>query len=491
MNQPRIVTWRAVSSEEQAEKESLDYQYELNEEHVARCNGIVVDRLEVPGMSRRIILWEDACRKLPAFARLDELIKARAFDILMCQDVTRLGRRRSLIMAMAALCEEANIRIYEASSPPRDLDGSGVSSDDQLLLMFKGHQSEQEGHKFIERSLFGRQAQVRKGKHPGQQPTGYKRAYDSNGDSVTIIDEERAHLVTTFYDLYVEQGRSLRAIAREFNARGYPRPMAETSEWNQNAVGRFLCNRWTYAGFATWGASSKHPEKSFRVKAEWPALISEDVVRRAEEEMKRRSPAPRAVGAPQLFSLVCRCDMCKGNINVKSIGGKHSKYTCYICASECHGSFVRDPILIAAVRESILILQNDVVLEQMVGERPEDNNNLAEQIQTAKALREDVQKERNKLTRAYMRDMLDIEEYDALMGELKERQSKLARTITELENELALVPTQTQRRDRLIEIRDNGLAMLDHIDVPTANAWIRSHFVIFVRDNKVERIHLY
>jgi DNA invertase Pin-like site-specific DNA recombinase len=495
--QPRIVTWCAVSSEEQAERESLDHQARLNREHVARWGGVVIADLVIPGMSRNIVLWEDACEEIPEFAQLDTLIKRKAFDMLMCYDVTRLGRDRALVITTARLCERAGIRIYETTSPPTNLDGPISTPDTRLLMTLKGHMSEEEVRKFNERSLFGRQAQARKGKHPGVPPTGLKKVFDADGETKVVHDEETVNLVKLFYDLYLNHGMSLRHAAIEFNARGYVKPQTG-GKWEQAGMARFLINRWAYAGYVTWGRYGRNPEKAFRVKGEWEPIITEEMVYLAEAEMKKRSNGPRGAGSPRLFSFICRCGYCNATVSIKGVEGKPRKnathkFTSYMCNAmfACRGTFIREPILRRAIEDTILLLQDDAQLNRLVGERPQDNNGLAQQIEMSRSHLEEVNKERAKLTRAYMRDTIEVEEYEPLMAELKERQAQLAHAITELEDQLAQTPTIEKRRSQLEDIRDNGMAMLNHEDMRTANAWLRRHFVIYVKNNAVERVHLY
>lgn len=487
MQQPRIVTWRAVSTEEQADRESLDHQQRLNREHAARWKGVLIAELEVPGLSRNIILWEKACREIPAFAQLNDLIERRAFDILMCMDVTRLARTSSLLAAVAGLCEAAGIRIYETSSPPASLDGPIATFDSRLITLLKGGMSEQEIRKFSERSYFGRQAEIKKGKHANTPPIGYKRIRDALGQVEIVIDEEYAPLVKTFYDLFLNHGQGLRTIAKEFTARGYARPRGEGA-WAVTHIAAFLRNRWTYAGFASWGTRSKTPDKSFRVKASWEPLITEEMARWAEREIKLRGKAPRATGTPQRFSMVAECGVCGGRICVHKLQDARHKYTSYLCANICTGSSIREPVLRAAIREEILRLTDRAYFESLIGETPDEYARSLEQLEDTKRLLAGVRKERTRLTMAYTRDTITIEEYEPLMAELKGRHDRLAHTVTELETQVANTPNAQSRRDRLEEIRGKGLEMLDHPDVKTANAWLRRHFVLHVAANRVNLI---
>lgn len=484
--QPRIVTWRAVSSEEQAEKESLIYQHELNQQHLARWNGILVDELRVDE-SRDIVLWEDACRTIEAYATLDSLIKRRAFDILMCLDATRLGRTRALITNLVSLCERAGIRVYETSSPPGSIDGPVATADMQLLMLFKSHQSEQEIRKFTERSLFGRQARAKKGKHAGNPPYGYERRYDEIGVSFAVINEEQAAAVRLFYDLFLNHGRSLTAICEELNTLGYVSPQSKRP-WVPGTLRQMLKNRWAYAGYTTWGTLSKHtpPEGIFRAKAEWEPLITEDMAREAERQLKERVQAPRAVSSPYRFSLVARCGYCGANIIVKNRAGKSGCITNrYACSKGCRGSATGDPEMMADIRRLIVNLADDEFFESLIEETPDHYLALVDRFQMVTKTMEEVRSERKQLTLAFTRKAISIDEYEEIMQELQQRHDDLAYTAAELEQAIATTPTAENRRLRLEEVRDRGIEMLEHPDRRTANTWLRQHIILYIRDCQV------
>lgn len=490
MQQPRIVTWRAVSSEDQAEKESLAHQDRLNREHVSRWGGVVVASLEVPGVTRNIVLWEDACRSIEAYAQLDKLIERAAFDVLMCMDATRLGRHRALIYAMAGLCERANIRIYETSSPPSSLDGPASTSDSRLLMTLKGYMAEEEVRKLSERAMFGRAAQVRKGKHANKPPAGLRQEHDRiTGEVLTVTDEAWVPLVKFFFELYLDHGRSQRAVAREFNARGLFIP-GTLQQWDEHSIRVFLRNRWAYAGFVTWAASSKRV-KAFRAKAEWEPIISEETARRAEEEMELRSKMPRTIGATERFSATAKCETCGANLVVSRHkarrGGERISYR---CRQQCPGGMVRDYRIHEAIHDAIVALQDDVRLESILAEVPDDHPDLHQVLEEAKRALDQVAKERNNLTMAFIREAIRLDEYEGLMAQLRERHESIERNIADLEEQAAAIPTKEERFRQLNDVRSVGLTMLNHADAATANAWIRRHFRLYVSDNSITAVEL-
>ena len=105
----RVAIWAAVSSLPQAKKVSLEDQLRVGRDHAAQHNAQVVAELVVPGESRDIVLFEEACRRIAAYEQLQGLINAKAIDVLVYLDRSRLGRTAALSMAVVELCKSAGI----------------------------------------------------------------------------------------------------------------------------------------------------------------------------------------------------------------------------------------------------------------------------------------------------------------------------------------------------------------------------------------------
>lgn len=489
MNPPRIGLWRAVSSEEQKEKASLKHQDQRIREHAAKWGGVIVAEMEV-AESRDILLWEEAVQNVDAYAQLDDLIKRRAIDILMCYDATRLGRHNALVVNVAAVCERAGIRVYETQAPPPTLDGPHSTADGRLLMLLKSHMAHEETRKTSERAMFGRSAQVRKGKHANNPPAGLKRIHDpESGEGRTVHDEAWLELIRFFYTLYLDHGRSQRAVAREFNARGYLIP-GTNNAWDEYSIRVFLRNRWAYAGYVTWAASSKK-HRGFRAKAEWEPIISAEMAQRAEEEMQLRSKMPRTLGATQRFSATGKCGYCGKNLvtirHKKRRGGERLYYR---CRGQCPGALVPEWRIHAAIYATILALQDDAHMESVLAETPTERPDLRTILEDAQRALEQVNKERNNLTIAFMREAIRLDEYEELMADLRARHESISYNIADLEKQLAAIPSKDERQRQLEHIRNTGLEMLNHLDPTTANAWIRQRFRVFVKANLVDSVEV-
>lgn len=486
ISQKRFVSWAAVSSEEQARKISLDDQRKVNREHVARWQGVMIEELEVRD-TRSFVLFEDAMRRHEAYGRLKQLIDSRSFDVLIFLDSTRLGRTHSLVAAVSALCEQAGVQLYETSSPPVSLDGPVGTLDSRMLTAFKGVMSHNEIDRLVRRAHMGRQARVRRGKHAGNPPFGYKRIFDDRGIAHTVINEEEAKVVRLFYELYLRHGRSLAAICAEFTGLGYVSPQSK-KPWVPGTLRQLIVNCWTYAGYSTWGNYSKKGER-FRAKAEWEPIIDEDLAREADVVRAARAYGRRAISSASRYSMLAKCTYCGGNICIhEHADNGRVRTSVFICLQRCRESRVSEPVITEALEIAIIKLQDAANLEELIDDTPDRFAVLSGRRQEVSNSLEQVRAQRKELTLVYTRGTISLDEYETLMSDLHQRQSDLARTLAEIGDQLAATPNAKNRRERLEEIRDAGMAMLHHPDPLTANAWLKQHFLLYIRDRDVEAV---
>lgn len=482
----RCVSWAAVSSAPQAKEISNSEQCRINREHIERVGGVLVAELVVPGLSRSYVLYEDAARAIEQYAQLKEMIDRSAFDVLFYLDSSRLGREDALIAAVSGLCRNAGIRLYETSSPPASLDGPVSTFDSRLLGAIKGVQAAYEVHKFKERSTMGRRARIKKGKHAGTPPYGYARVYDATGKSRVEIVPEEAKAIRLFYDLYVNDGLSLDLIGKEFEQRGILTRNGKT-KWIAGTIRRMLMNRWAYAGYTSWGYRSKRfTHERFRERAEWEAILDEQIVLAAEQAMEQRAHARRAVRGPHRFSMLGKCAYCGSTIAVHSRKGtKRTIVDNFVCTKLCRGTHIGHPVIREALEAAIKHLQDAAFVESLIDEKPDRHQELAAKCDDLYALLDKVADERKRLTMVFTRNTIDLDEYEELMAGLQERANALSASLQEIEGELAHSSSPQQRRDRLQEIRDMGMKMLDLPDEGAANLWLRKVFSLEIGEYRV------
>lgn len=488
----RFVSWAAVSSLPQAKKISIEDQLETNREHVARHGGQLVAELVVPGESRNIVLFEDAARRMEAYASLRELIDRKAFDVLVYLDRSRLGRKASLSMAVVELCHEAGIITYETENPPATLQTAPVSHDDMLLGAIKSVGAQREVEKLQERHRMGMIARIRKGQFPGAVPYGWVAVYASDGTCSIETDPDAAAILRTiFLDMYLQQGLGQATIAERLNEMGHSTPRG--GSWQKQNVHQFFLRVWRYAGYGEINVRSDRPYA--RGRGNWPAIITDEEAQAIITEQARRRNARRSVASTYLFSQCVWCAECGRRMimatNVRQRKSRRIQQSLRCNYMEqAHGHrFISVNKVRAAVAVAIEYLESAANREQVLANAEgNDAERVRAEIATAKEQIEETRRRLHKADDAYIAGRMDEERYQRQVKLMTAQTQKLEQAIQAALGKLEQIRHEEQRGERLEEIAGIGLAMLNHADERTANAWLRRHFRIWVKDREVVRI---
>ncbi len=480
----RFVSWAAVSSLPQAKKISLEDQLKTNGEHIQRHGGQVVTELVVPGESRNIVLFEEACRRIAAYDQLHRLIASRAFDVLIYLDRSRLGRKASLSMAVVELCHEAGILTYETENPPSLLDVHGAHNQDEMLLgAIKSVGAQQEIHKLVQRHRMGMIARIKKGLFPKKIPWGWKAVYAEDGKRSIVIDEDAAVIIRLLATLYLQQGLSMSAAATELNRRGY-RTRGGLA-WQLGNVQGVFAILWRYAGYSEINFGQEY----VKAKGQWPAILTEDTVRAIQAERKNRLKRARAVHAPYLLSRLVVCTEHHGylavNIQKQGKDGVYSYLRCRHCRPYHYIPFSQVTDVLHA---SIAYLQDAANRTALLGDLEQSDSRSADQME---GVRKQIRQTDTALQRAddaYVSGVMDTERYQRQVDKLTEVKRQQLQELAALEAAAVGQRFDASRQARLEEIAMLGTAMLTATDVASANAWLRRHFVVYITGATVSRV---
>ena len=300
-----IVSWCAVSSEPQAEKESLIEQRAQNHLFVANLPrlyptyaGEVVAELQVVG-SRSITELDEACRRYPAYAKLIHVIRSNAIDAIVCRSRDRLGRADSLAITIERLCAKHGVVVIPRQNPPvtldpdyfRYADGSG------LAAAIESHMAAASVRRLVNDHNMGMIARIERGDFAGRLPWGYSVKFDDDGNKIVAINEGAAQtLREILVDLYADQKLSLRAIAKHLNDSGSKPARAE--KWVSTTVEKIIRNADRYAGYVYVNRNSKRGRQyTVAVSGHLP-IISENelhAIRAVQEERRRPVRRPKQV----------------------------------------------------------------------------------------------------------------------------------------------------------------------------------------------------
>lgn len=473
-------------------------QRRLNAEHAERHGGVLIEELDVPGLSRSIVLYHDAAERIPAYARLHELIEARAFDVFAYYDRSRLGRKAALSMAVIELCHQAGIATYETSNPPESVTAGTTTHDEQLIGAIKSVGAQREIERLMERHRIGMVERTKRGEFPAGVPWGWRARYDEAGQRTIEIDEAVVHYVRMlFEELYLRRRLGYHYVAEELNKAGSRAPAG--GRWKYQNVQAVLSRVWRYAGYSEVNKRSASRPYT-RARGNWPAIISEETARAVEAERATRRNARRAIGTKRLFSLCCWCEVCGYrmvyNTTIRQRPSRREQVSIR-CDPRPHR---RDPVphdhrqiseskVMTAMRttfEHIRDVANRETIAAAFGEM--SGAVQKEEIKSVAALIERAQQGLHRADDAWIAGHMDDVRYQRQVEKLRQEILAAEEQRERLRSAIGAAEDTAKRRQRLDEAAASGLAMLESDDIPTANAWMRRHVRIWIRDCQVSQV---
>lgn len=470
MNRKRAISWVAVSSKPQFEKESPDEQRKENQVAADRIGAEIVAVLEVPGQSREYMEYTEAETNIVAYRQLREMLKAGAVDLLIARDMSRLGRRSALAQQVVGICHAAGCAVYLRSSPPQSLEASeqAMSLGSQITYGIEGLFAQIEMINLRKRFEFGMAARIRSGKMPGKPPFGYRQVGDSY-----IVEASEAAQVRRIFDMYLSEGKSAHKISSAIG-------IVESSV-------RYIIERaWTYAGYAEWHSPT---QGYIRAPGTWDAIISEATAQAADDERLRRSMARRSVTSPAIFSGVLYCDLCGGRLVSEGFPSRFQGISRSERTYKCKGKHLRVEIgenaLLWHCKVYYGFISTSASLEGLLAEIDTAERSVNVAISNAEAAILDLSRQRDRLTKAYTEGIIDIAEYQEPMEKLRTQMRRAESELDRLRTQLVNVDAE-QRQARIAEAVSEGLAIFDNPDVQVVNAWLRRHYEIWIgRDEAI------
>ena len=478
----RWVSWAAVSSLPQAKKISNEDQLAENRRHAAMHGGQVVAELVVPGESRSIVLFEDAARRIEAYAELKRLIDARAFDVLVYLDRSRLGRKASLSMSVVELCHSAGIATYETENPPASITPTGTH-DDALIGAIKSVGAQQEVDKLKRRHTMGMLDRARKGKLPASPPTGYYIVYDKDGAKQIQVDEAGASIVRRIFALYLD-GHGTPTIADKLNSDGIPSPTG--TAWAKAAIRYIIHNRWTYAGYAEINKRSE-ARPYLRGDGNHAAIITEETAQMVDAEIAARMENRKLADTIYHLSGICYCMECRRAmhcvLSTTVINGRTYQSVKLRCTRHTPPHYASYRNALSDLRAAIMQL-DDENIAHLVRSDTQLADAILGQIAEQEAIIEKVTAGLQRADDAFVSGAMDAERYgrqvDRLNGQVAAARNEIARLRRRYDDEA----DAAKHAERIRQVSSLGLAKLDG-DATTGNAWLRRYVRLWMQDGNV------
>ncbi len=454
-----IAVYVRVSTQRQAQAQTIEQQLDSlqkyhesqgwpwNEENIFRDDGYSGAKLRRPGLDR-----------------LREQVGRAAFEKVVITAPDRLARNYVHQMLLIEEFEKSGCQVEFVDRP--------MSRDphDQLLLQIRGAVSEYERSLIAERMRRGRrQKYLAGGLLPWTRaPYGYRVDPARPRDPAGVrLEPTEAAIVAELFSTYLQEGKSLKAETQRLTNLSVSSP-AGKSRWNQATVRGILTNP-VYSGTVYIGRSrptEAHGRHSALVpigrgrgghvqtgQEDWtavtqvPAIISQEQFDLVQTKLAHNQQFARRnnTAYPYLLRAMVSCGTCRLGCNGRSSRGG---YAYYVCVGKSHGTISHRDEKCSA--RSIPVEQLDELVWQDVCEMLMHPDQIATALyraqggqwlpQELQARRENLRKARvsleqqmERLTDAYLANVLQLDEYKRRRQELEQRLSVIAEQKRQLE----------------------------------------------------------
>jgi DNA invertase Pin-like site-specific DNA recombinase len=250
----------------------------------------------------------------PGYRQLLQDIKAGELDAVLVWHVDRLYRRTAELEEYISVCQPRSVPTLTVESGPLDL----TTPSGRMVARTLGSVAQYESEQKAERQRRANRQRAELGKHFGtRRPFGFEL------DGVTVRADEAAVVRDAFVGLLA--GKSLAAIARDWNSRGFKTPQAG-NPWTPTVLCRTLKTE-RLAGLKTYRGQVVRDAAGQPVTAQWPALVELDVWEAAQAILcapERRWPSASRL----LLSGVARCAVCDAPIQSGGTRNGRNRYRC-------------------------------------------------------------------------------------------------------------------------------------------------------------------
>lgn len=239
-------------------------------ERIAKSAGLdIVARFEDKGISA-------GTHQRPGYEAMLAAARAKQFEVIVTEDVSRLWRNRAEFGPRSAELEDLGVHCLTCVGDDTRRDGWG------LVIQIKQAVAEHARREASYRTRRGMEGNAIAGKSTGGRAYGYLSASESKTGQVEI-DEAHAAVVRRIFEMYAD-GTCPRDIAAALNADRVPSPGARwkrtarrrDAKWLASAIhgaadrGYGILNNRRYIGIVTWGRS------------EWKRSAADSAKRRAK-----------------------------------------------------------------------------------------------------------------------------------------------------------------------------------------------------------------
>ncbi|MCF6094337.1 recombinase family protein [Microaerobacter geothermalis] len=407
----RVAVYARVSSEDQAERKTIENQLEFARKYCDLHEFVPVEWYKDDGVTGTIPLEMREEGK-----RILEDAKAKRFDVLLIYRLDRLGRSARIILNAVYELEQYGVKIRSMTEPFDTGDPNG-----RFLLTILAGVADLERETILERMWYGANRAAREGKWLGGiVPYGYRineEGYlEINEDHLPGMDMSEADVIRLIYRLIANQGYSTIKIADYLNALGVPPSYTKDGRqlkrgkrkentagiWRPGRIRNMIINT-TYKGIHYYGKRTN--KKRELIPREVPAIVSEEIWDKAQQTLKENQlEATRNAKTHFLLRGLIKCGCCGLSYHGRSYPDRNNKRKeYYVCGGK---TSYRGPLYGKCRSKNVPkawiedYVWNDIL--NFVNHPGESIKELAATINKRESQRENLESEKEMISKAIM-----------------------------------------------------------------------------------------
>lgn len=467
MHMKRVAVYCRVSSDDQKERETIENQVELLTAYIEIKEDLELHDVFLDDGISGTISFEDR----PSGKKIIESAKNNLFDSILVYKIDRFGRDTLSGLSAVELLRKYNVEIISYTEP---FDLNTPSGRYQFINYL--NMAELERNNILERMFLGATRAAKQGKWLGGiVPYGYFK----NKNGYLSINEDEAYVVRKIFDMYVNDKMNSFAITLYLNsckidcnyaARGTGKKNKENklSLWSVSTVQRILSNT-TYMGIHEYGKrSTKRKETIIR---NVPPIIPEEIFEQAKllrvkniKMSKRNSPNRNF-----LLRTLIKCGECGRTFYGVFYRKSNSVYSCsgkkktvkQLYGVDCNNiNLVADDIeaTVWNICENVLKNFDDYIIDN---DSSSDKNLLVSELTNLEAEIDKIKGEKTNLLKLYRKNIIDDDELEDQLNDIKNEISKYADLINSTKKKLNLI---NDKENVTANIKNEFNFYIDRID---------------------------
>jgi site-specific DNA recombinase len=498
----RVAAYCRVSTERQAEEQTIEVQKRFIQEWADKNNAIVVKWYCDDG-------WSGDLLQRPALDELLEDVGEELWEGVVFLDRDRVARNVAYQEFVFRELRDKSIELYCVTSPMADTDEGNALQ--QVLAVF----AELDRKKIVRKMRQGKIHKAKSGKLVGHQaPYGYRYILKNQiQDGRFEIYEPEAEIVRMVFSWVAYQGYSIHRVVKELYAMKIPPSKKKSERWVKSSVARML-NREDYIGTSYYNRREaivpKNPirvEKYKRVKKssrrvrpkdEWypipvPSIIDKELFDLAHKRMRENFLYGKRNKTYEYLltgKVNCAC-------GARRVGDGDKEHHYYRCAAriynypletkKCENEGVNAEILDAMVWNKLLeLLANPSVIksqaEKWVVKQSKTVNKTQDELYRLESALEKLRDEEKRYVKAFGSKVIEFNQFEESMRDVKAKREAIELQIKDF---VEKAPDDAVNLDSFESVCDTIYYSIKHSAASEKQEYLRNLIVsIYVEERR-------